>query len=72
MSISATILGETELAHILVYAFFAFPNSSWKTTPSVEKLLQKGQFKGQLKGNKNAEFAATKKISIFDKWRDRI
>ena len=40
--------------------FFAFPNSSWKTTPSVKKLLQKGHFKGQLKGQKNEEFAATK------------
>ena len=30
--------------------FFAFPNFSWKTTPSVKKSLQKGHFKGQLKG----------------------
>ena len=28
--------------------FFAFSNSSWKTTPSVKKLHQKGQSKGQL------------------------
>ena len=28
--------------------FFLFPNSSWKTTPSVKKLDQKGQSKGQL------------------------
>ena len=41
--------------------FFAFPHSSWKTTPSVKKSLQKGHFKGQLKGWKNVEFAATKK-----------
>ena len=45
---------------------------SWKTTPSVKKLLQKGHFKGQLKGWKNVEFAATKNRSIFDKWIDRM
>jgi len=44
----AAIFGWTELAHILVQAFFAFPYSSWKTTPSVKKSHQKGQSKGQL------------------------
>ena len=39
--------------------FFAYPNSSWKITPSVKKLHQKGRFKAQLLGHKNEEFATT-------------
>ena len=45
--------------------FFAFPNWSCKTTPSVKKSLQKGQCKGQLLGLKIVEFAASKKILYF-------
>ena len=49
----------------MVWAFFAFPNWSWKTTPSVKKSLQKGQCKGQLLGHKIVEFAASNKILYF-------
>ena len=47
-------------------SFFAFPNWSWKTTPSVKKSLQKGQCKGQLLGHKIVEFATPKNFSIFN------
>ena len=45
--------------------FFAFLYSSWKTTPSYKKIVQKGQSKGQLKGHKNIELASKKSIYIF-------
>ena len=60
-----SISGMGRLAHILVKVFCAFPNSSRKTTPSDEKMLQKGQSIGQLFKVKNVEFASKKNNSPF-------
>ena len=70
--ISVAFLGWTELAHILVNAFFAFSNSSWKTTPSVKNYTKKASLKANYKVTKVKNLQPQFFFLIFNKWMDRI
>ena len=57
-------MGWTELAHILVSAFFAISRFLMENHTLFEKSLRKGQSKAQLKDHKVVLFATTIKVKL--------